>query len=268
MGRTRGTWNTKGTWAAGVALAAVLALTGYAVFSGDDGGTDTPAGKGGSSAEATAPASPGPSATYAPPDDWTEPNQWAALPRGKRTDDRGSAIGFPKSTEGAVAMMVAANTTALEGGTSNVDEQLRIYHSYIGKADQSSENAEQIELNAIQSDKALAKQLGVNPGEPLPSGAYVRSTVVGFKVIKESDTEVSAWLLSRVVQKDGEMEKEQGSYTRTLAGAQWEGGDWKLTGAATERAQQAVQGQNQPTMVAPGDPAFNRAGWTAIREAS
>ncbi|MCX4481950.1 hypothetical protein OOK44_36855 [Streptomyces cellulosae] len=267
MGRTRGTWNSKGTWAAGVALAALLAFTGYAVLSGGDEDTDTPS-KGGSSASASASASPGPSATYAPPDDWTEPNSWAALPQGERTDDRGSQVGFPQTTEGAVAMMVTANTTAIEGEQSNVDEQLRIYRSYIGAADQSSENAEQIELAAIQTDKALAKQMGVSPGQPLPPGAYVRSTVVGYKVIKKSDSEVSAWLLSRVVQKNGEMEKEKGSYTRTLAGAQWEGGDWKLTGDATARAQQEVQGQVQPAMAAPGDAAFNQAGWTAIRQAS
>ncbi|MGV9815889.1 hypothetical protein ACWDTQ_28765 [Streptomyces cellulosae] len=265
MGRTRGTWNSKSTWAAGVALAALLAFTGYAILSGGDEDTDTPS-KGGPSASAS--ASPGPSATYAPPDDWTEPNSWAALPQGERTDDRGSQVGFPQSTEGAVAMMVTANTTAIEGEQSNVDEQLRIYRSYIGAADQSSENAEQIELAAIQTDKALAKQMGVSPGQPLPPGAYVRSTVVGYKVIKKSDSEVSAWLLSRVVQKNGEMEKEKGSYTRTLAGAQWEDGDWKLTGDATARAQQEVQGQAQPAMAAPGDAAFNQAGWTAIRQAS
>ncbi|QDN84391.1 hypothetical protein [Streptomyces sp. RLB3-6] len=267
MGRTKGTWNTRGSWIAGAALAAVLALTGYAALSGgNDDGRGNPPGKGGSSARAS--AAPGPSASYTQPEDWTEPDRWAALPRGTRTDSRGSAVGFPGSAEGAVAMMLAANSTAIEGETSNVDEQLRIYHSYIGKADQSSQNAEQIELNGQASDKALAKQMGVSAGSPLPSGAYVRSTVVGYKVIKKSGTEVSAWLLSRVTQKDGEMTKESGSYTRTLAGAQWENGDWKLTGDATARAQQDVQGQAQPTIVAPGDPAFNSAGWTAIRQAS
>ncbi|MEU2380322.1 hypothetical protein [Streptomyces misionensis] len=265
MGRTRSTWNTKGMWLAGAALAAVLALTGYAVFSGGDDGKDTPAK---SEASASASAKPGPSATYAPPDDWTEPNQWAALPRGKRTDDHGSQVGFPKSAEGAVAMMAAANSTDIEGTKSNTDEQLRIYRSYIGKADQSSQNAEQIELQAEATDKSLAKQMGVKPGQPLPSGAYVRTTVVGYKIIKKSDTEVSAWLLSRVVQKTGEMQKESGSYTRTLAGAQWEDGDWKLTGAATQRAQQDAQDQDKPQIVAPGDPSFNDSGWTAIREAS
>jgi acyl dehydratase len=253
-------------WAAGVALVAVLALTSYVAFSGGDGGgAETPA-KGGGGPSAS--AAPSPSATYAPPDDWTEPSQWAALPRGARTDQRGSTVGFPKSTEGAVAMMVAANTTAIEGTKSNADEQLRIYHSYIGKADQSAEAAETIELNALASDKSFAKQMSVEPGQPLPPGAYVRSAVVGYKVIKKSDAEVSVWLLSRAVQKAGETKKESGSYTRTLAGAQWEGGDWKLTSAATERAQQAAQGQPQPKIAAPGDPDFNTAGWTAMREAS
>lgn len=263
MGRTRGTWNTKGTWLAGAALAAVLILTGYALFSGGDDGGDTPA-KGGPSASGS--ASPGP--TYAPPEDWTEPDRWSALPRGKRTDGRGSQVGFPATTEGAVAMMVAANATDIEGEKSNADEQLRIYHSYIGKADQSSENAEQIELQAQQSDKALAKEMGVSPGQPLPAGAYVRNTVIGYKIIQKSDTEISAWLLTKVAQKNGEMDKEKGSYTRTLAGAQWEGGDWKLTGDATARAQRDVQGQALPRIVAPGDADFNSAGWTAIREAS
>ncbi len=265
MGRTRGTWNTKGVWFAGAALAVVLALTGYVAFGGDDGGTDTP-GKGGPSASAS--GSPSPSATYAAPEDWTEPERWAALPRGKRTDERGSEVGFPHTAEGAVAMMAAANTTAVEGNTSNVDEQLRLYYAYIGQAEQSSDAAERVELNAIDSDKAIARSMGFKPGQPLPPGAYVRSNVVGFKIIKKSADEVSVWLLSRVVQKAGEMAKEKGSYSRTLLGARWQGEDWKLSVPATRRAQEASQGQSEPKMAAPGDDEFNAAGWTAIREAS
>ncbi|MFC9164409.1 hypothetical protein ACFTZ8_26820 [Streptomyces fungicidicus] len=263
MGRTRGTWNSKGIWGAGVALAAVLALTGYAVLSGGDEDTETP-DKGGSSASAS--ASPGPSATYAPPDDWTEPNQWVALPRGKRTDDRGSSIGYPQSTEGAVAMMAAANTVRIEPGRDSVDEQLRLYHSYFAKADQSDETAEAVELRAVETDKQLHKSLGVSVGEPLPSGAYMRNTVVGYKVIKASADEVSVWLLTRVVQKAGETAKESGSYTRSLSGAAWTDGDWKLSGKAVAEAQKGTV--DKPEMAAPGDDAFNQAGWVAIRDAS
>lgn len=264
MSRTRGTWNTKGTWIAGAALAAVLALTGYAMLSGGDDGDGT-AGKGGASPSASSSASP--SATYAPPDDWSEPDRWAALPRGARTDKNGSAVGYPHTTQGAVAMMAAANTTSIEPGRSTVDEQLRIYRSYLAKADQSDQNAEAIELAALNADKALHKQMGVSASQELPSGAYLRTNVVGFKVIKESSGEVSVWLLARAAQKAGETAKESTSYTRTLAAAVWEDGDWKLSSAATQRAQQDAQG-DEPKMVAPGDAAFNEAGWTAIREAS
>lgn len=270
MVRTSKGWNTKGTWLAGAALAVVVALTGYALLSGDDD-KGKPTAKDTPTATSTArqpSVSPSATATYSEPDDWTEPDRWTALPRGQRTDSGGSSVGFPQSTEGAVAMMVAANSTAIQGGTSNVDEQLRIFQSYIDKAEQTSQYADQIKQNATASDTSLAQEMHVQPGQPLPSGAYLRSAVVGYKIISQSATEVSAWLLSRVVQKDGEMAKESTSYSRTLAGAQWMDGDWRLTGAATVRAQQAVLGRAQPTIAAPGDPRFNGGGWTAIRQAS
>jgi hypothetical protein len=263
MGRTRGTWNTKGTWVAGGLLAAVLVLTAYAALGGDDEDTGTP-GKAGASATAT--ASPGPSASYAPPEEWTEPGQWAALPRAKRTDAGGSPIGFPKSTEGAVAMMAAANTININSDRSSVDEQLRLYRSYVAKGDQRDEAEEQIELQALETDNQLHKELRVPVGEPLPPGAHMRNTVVGFKVIKKSDDEVSVWLLTRVVQKAGEMSKESSSYTRSLSGAAWTDGDWKLSGKAVGEAR--ADTGSEPTIAAPGDAAFNSAGWVAIREAS
>ncbi|RPK70062.1 hypothetical protein EES45_36095 [Streptomyces sp. ADI97-07] len=263
MGRTRSTWSSKGVWFAGAALAAVLALTGYAVLSGDGDGGAAP-GKAGS----TSSADPSPSESYAAPEDWTEPERWVALPRGKRTDERGSEVGFPHTAEGAVAMAAAANTTVVEGETTNVDEQLRLYYGYIGQAEQSPEAAERVELAAIDSDKAIARSMGVTPGQPLPTGAYVRGNVVGYKVIKESADEVSVYLLSRVVQKGGETAPEKASYSRTLIGAQWQGQDWKLSVPATRRAQEAAQDEPEPEMAAPGDVEFNGAGWTAIREAS
>ncbi|MEU2899653.1 hypothetical protein ABZ690_07995 [Streptomyces sp. NPDC006967] len=261
MGRTRGAWSTKGTWAAGIALAALLALTGYAVLSGgDEDAADQ--SKGGSNASAS--ISPGPSATYAPPEEWTEPERWAALPRGERTDAGGSPVGYPRSTEGAVAMMAAANTVSIDSNRDSVDEQLRLYRSYVARGDQSDEAAEKVELQAVETDKLLRKDLGVSVGEPLPPGAYMRTTVVGYKVIKESDDEASVWLLTRVVQKAGEVSKERGSYTRSLSGAAWTDGDWKLSRKALAGADE----EGKPAIVAPGDAAFNSAGWVAIREAS
>ncbi|MGW4254033.1 hypothetical protein [Streptomyces californicus] len=258
----------RGVWFVGAALAAVLALTGCATVNGggggDRGGGAVP-GKAGSPSSAS--ADPEPSG-YAQPEDWTDPQRWAALPRGKRTDERGSEVEFPHTTEGAVAALAAANTSVIEGNRSNVDEQLRLYHSYVAKEDQSEAAAERVELGSIDNGKAISREMGLKPGAPMPSGAYMRSHVVGFKVVKASPGQVTMWLLSRVTQKAGETVAEKGSYTRLIIGTKWDGTDWKLSVSASRQAQQDVQGQTEPKMVAPGDAEFNAVGWTAIREAS
>ncbi|WP_344011173.1 hypothetical protein [Streptomyces thermospinosisporus] len=238
-------------------------LTGYVMFSGDESGAD-PQGKG----WADLPASASPEAGYTQPAEWVEPERWTALPSGKRLDVRGSEVGFPHTLEGAVAAAAAANTVNIEGSRSTVDEQLRIYYSYVAKAEQSDENAEKIELAAVETDKMLHREMGVRPGGPLPSGAYMRNVVIGYKVIRESDDEVSVWVLARVTQKAGETKKETVDYTRTLNALVWKGGDWKLSAAATERVVQKAFKDGKPAIVAPGDAVFNEAGWTAIREAS
>ncbi|MEU5163913.1 hypothetical protein AB0G74_30455, partial [Streptomyces sp. NPDC020875] len=202
------------------------------------------------------------------PQDWDEPVRWSALPRGERTDEWGSRVGFPKTVEGAVGMAAAANSTAIEGDVNARDEQLRIYHSYLTKANQVDSVAEEIEMTALDTDKRLARLMGVKPGQPLPAGGYLRSVVVGYKIIEQSPGEVSVWLLGRAVTKTGETAKESTDFTRTLVGVQWQDGDWKLTADSTARALRAVQGKPKPEHAAPGDPKFNAAGWTAIREAS
>ncbi|WP_258056073.1 hypothetical protein [Streptomyces sp. Ru62] len=253
-------------WATGVALAAVVGLTGYLALSGgsDSGHEGTGAGGAKPGVSSSASATP----AYQVPDDWTEPDRWAALPRGARTDKWGSEVDYPQTTNGAVAMLAAAQSTTVDEQKSTVDEHLRIYHSYIAAQDQSGAAAERVELGAVQTDKTLHRQMGVKPGSPLPSGAYVRTAVVGFKVIKDSTDEVSVWLLTRVVQKNGETAKEQVAFTRSVVAARWEHGDWKTSAEATVAAQRQVQGQPKPAGAAPGDEKFNRAGWTAIREAS
>ncbi|MFF4330725.1 hypothetical protein [Streptomyces sp. NPDC001591] len=266
MPRTRGAWNTKGTWVAGVALAAVLGLTGYAMLSGGEGSPAGSAKGAGPGASPSGQAAPAP--TYTVPKDWTEPQRWASLPRGARADERGSAVGFPHTFEGAVAMMAAVNKIAVGDGKSTVDEQLRIYNSYVYKPDQSAANAERVRGNAEEADKQLAQELGVPGAKPLPAGAYMRMNVIGFKVLTKSDDEVCVWLLSRGVQRSGETAKESSGYSRRLMAAQWVDGDWRMTAAASSHAQQAVQGKTEPNMAAPGDAAFNEAGWTALREAS
>ncbi|MFF8407730.1 hypothetical protein ACF06P_39650 [Streptomyces sp. NPDC015684] len=139
------------------------------------------------------------------------------------------------------------------------------YNSYIAPEDRSDSNAGRIELGAQRTDKNLHRRMGVKPGGPLPDGAYLRTTVVGFKVVKSSPDGGSTWLLSRVAQKAGEIEKEEISYTGTLVASRWEAGDWKLSTKSVLAARQVPEGQRAPKG---GDKAFNAAGWTAIRQAS
>ncbi|OKI92079.1 hypothetical protein AMK18_32970 [Streptomyces sp. CB01249] len=269
MVRARGAGASKGLWAAGVVLVAVVVLTVYAmVTGGDDQDAETPAKGGASAASPTASASSSPAATYAPPDDWTEPERWASLTRGKRTDAHGSAVGFPHTVEGAVSMAVAANTSAVEGETSTYDEQMRLYDSYAAQEDHAPVAVEYIKKTTEKPDRDFEKATGAPSGGPLPAGAYMRSNVVGYKIIESTRDEISMWVLARATQKNGEMAKESGSYTRTLVGVQWKDGDWKLGPEALARAMSQTQTQAKPKIVAPGDAAFNSAGWTAIREAS
>lgn len=269
MGRTKskGTWSAKGVRCAVTVLAAVLALPGCAQAGGDGGDRDTP-GKAGSSAAAS--PDPKPSESYAAPaaGGLDRAGAVGCASAGKRTDEHGSEVGFPHTTEGAVAALAASSNNTIEGNTSHVDEQLRLYYSYVAKADQSEAAAERVELGSIDNGKAISREMGLKPGAPMPPGAYMRSQVIGYQVIKKSDGEVSAWLLSRVTQKAGETVQERDDYARLLFGAKWEGDDWKLSVLATRHAQDATDGKPRPKIVAPGDAAFNSAGWTAIRQAS
>ncbi|GGZ90023.1 hypothetical protein GCM10010371_57440 [Streptomyces subrutilus] len=243
-------------------LLTVVGLTGYSMLSGSDPDPDSAK----SGAAAAAPSSPVPA--YEPPRDWADPERWATLPRGARSDARGKDVGFPQTLDGALGMLVASNSTLVHPGNSNKAEQLALYESYFSAADRSGRLRDGLELAGGESDARLRTDWGLPAGSELPPGSYVRAHVIGYKVIAHSPTEVSVWLLSRVTTKAGETKAERGSYTRSLAAVRWEQSDWKLSVAAFEQVSRAVQNQDEPAIVAPGDPAFSPAGWTAIREAS
>jgi hypothetical protein len=257
----RGT-NSKGLWAAGGLAAAVLLLTGYAMFSGSDGEENAPAG----GATATTGVTGSPTPGYSAPDEWDEPQRWASLPRGTRTV-HGLPTGFPHTTEGAVAALAAANTTEVEGEVSMVDVQLARFDTYFCAEDRSAAQRVKVEQAAAKTDARLRTKLGLPADGDLPAGAYARNYVIGYKVVREMDDEVGVYLLSRATLKASETAKEQGSYSRTVAVARWEDGDWKVSAEATLRVAREMRGQ-APAIAAPGDMLFNTEGWTALREAS
>ncbi|MET8661688.1 hypothetical protein [Streptomyces griseus] len=250
-------------WGIGATTAVVLLLTGYAAFFSGDGEPSRTSDR-----PAAAAADKGPDQTYDAPSDWTEPERWAVLPRGARTDRFGNEVGFPQTAEGAVAMLVAVNTAEVKAGHTFVDVQHGVYDSYLIPRDRTEENKRKIERAAAESDTAVRRDMSLPENDDLPLGAYSRNHVIGFKVIEASPTEVTMWLLSRATVRPGETEKEEGAYTSLLAAAEWSHGDWWLSAASTENAIRRHGREQRPAIAAPGDAAFNTARWTAIRAAS
>lgn len=250
-------------WSTAGAAAVVLALTGYSALTGNHGKTSPSAHKGGR----TATAGPSIAPTYTVPPDWTEPARWAALPVGARTDSHGNRVGFPHTTDGAVATLAASDSNSIAGTRSAADVQLSIYDSYMSAADRTPANEAKVVSEATQENASLRRSMGLPVSGPLPPGAYVHIDTVGFKVISASPDRVSAYLLTRVARKAGETKPEKDSYTVAVLAVEWSGGDWKVSGSASSSAAQQAQGST-PGIAAPGDATFNADGWTAIREAS
>lgn len=192
--------------------------------------------------------------------------RWVALPQGRRTDSHGDRVGFPRTADGAVAMMSAAGTSSIEGTRSTSVAQLDAFTSYLSAADRTPGNQAKVKFAAAAEDAALRASMHLPAAGPLPSGAYVHTTVVGFRLIRTGHSQVSAFLLSRVARKSGETAPEQVSYTVGTLAAVWEHVDWKVSTHASVAA--AKTSGPVPGIAAPGDAAFNTSGWTAIREAS
>lgn len=250
---TRMTTSRPVIWGAGGTAVLLVALITYVVLTaggGDDEGSSALPTRGNGVGKATSTASPAP--VYSAPDQWTEPND----------------VGFPHTTLGAVSMLAALSGADVEGGRTFVDEQVGQYQSYMSRADRSPTNEASMRRAAEKTDASLRSSLGIPASGDMPPGAYVRSHTIGFEVIKAKENEVSVYMLAHVTMKAGALEREKGSYARTVMAAAWEDGDWRLSIAAVTRAAQEVKGKTRPVVAAPGDAAFNDAGWTAIRTAS
>ncbi|MFE5585623.1 hypothetical protein [Kitasatospora sp. NPDC056531] len=207
--------------------------------------------------------------TYTIPPTWTEPVRWAVLPRGSRTAaTTGYQTGFPDTTEGAVAVLVAGTATNMQSGTSHADQQAAIYHTYLSSTDQSPDGEAKVRAKAQQTEAENRSELGLPTDGPLPSGAFVRSNVVGFKVIQQSPSEVTVYLLTKVSRKAGDTSPVKDAYVISVLGAAWQNTDWKMSVKATTDAVARTRGQQSPALAAPGDAKFNDAGWTALRQAA
>ncbi|MET8540254.1 hypothetical protein ABZW03_06310 [Kitasatospora sp. NPDC004799] len=254
-------------WGSSALLAAVLGLTGYAALADHD---DVPATHHASTTSASSPpvatAAPQPAPTYSVPPTWTEPERWLAASRGARKAANGRETGFPNTVDGAVGMMVAASAMRVEGSATLADQQLAVYSTYMVPAEQSSTAETKVRQGAERADAATRRALGLPESGPLPGGAFMRTVMIGFKPIQVAPGRVTAYVLMNVTDKGGETAPEKAVYSVGVLGAVWQDGDWKLSGQAVKDS--APQPDRKPPIAAPGDAAFNAAGWTAVRQAS
>ncbi|MFF2119328.1 hypothetical protein ACFVXH_18580 [Kitasatospora sp. NPDC058184] len=254
-------------WGSGAMLAAVVGLTGYAALAGHD---DVPAARHAGPASTSSPpaatTAPQPAPTYSVPPTWTEPERWLAAPRGARKAANGRETGFPNTTDGAIGMMVAASAMDVEGSGTLAEQQLAVYSAYMAPADQSPTAEAKVRQGAERADAATRRALGLPESGPLPGGAFMRTVMIGVKPIQVTPAQVTAYVLMNVTDKAGETAAEKTVYSVGILGAVWQDGDWKLSGQAIKDA--AAQADRKPPIAAPGDAAFNAAGWTAIRQAS
>jgi hypothetical protein len=255
-------------WIVGGAAAVMLALTGYSLLSGDDGG-DSGREPGSEQTDSAGDGddSPEPAPTYTRPDDYTEPARWAALPQVEGDDERGNPVGFPRSTEGAIAVMAAH----VEANTQGVEAIRRANRSYYTAEDVTTIEAKKDQelAEARKLTRQLRQWAGVPDSGPLPQGAVLTNEVIGFKVHKADRNEVQAQLLTRLSSKAGPDQQELKEYVVSNASAVvWEDGDWKISSAAVSRLAKDSDPDELPKAVEVGDAAFNKEGWTAIREGS
>ncbi|WP_316528090.1 hypothetical protein [Kitasatospora brasiliensis] len=204
---------------------------------------------------------------YTAPALWTEPKRWLAAARGIRKVAGGQReVGFPGTFEGAIGMLVAADQVDVEGFGTLAEQQLDSYHTYMLPADRSPTAEQKVRAGAERAEASQRAALGLPVTGPLPGGAFTRTTMIGFKPVETSPTLVTAYVLSAVTVKAGEMEPEQTVYTVGILAAVWQDGDWRLSAQATKAAME--RNSQKPPIAAPGDAAFNTAGWTAIRQAA
>ncbi|MFE4973351.1 hypothetical protein ACFRAR_14705 [Kitasatospora sp. NPDC056651] len=251
-------------WGAGAMLAAVVGLTGYTILSHDDRPTTPqPAAAPPSPSAVSATTVPVPVSTYSLPATWTEPDHWLAVPRGAGALS-GLEVAFPHTTAGAIGMLVACSGFDVEGSRTLVDEELTFYRTYTAAADRSADREQRIRQGAAKTDARARAAMSLPETGPLPAGAWMRSSMVGFKLVQAEPDAVTAHLLLRNARKSGGSSPESVVYVVGTVGVVWREGDWRLDPSGGASPAPATV----PEIAAPGDAAFNAQGWTAIRQAS
>lgn len=220
-----------------VVLAVIIVL--LLVFGGDKKAAD---GKGSSAG-----TQPAPAATETPSDTYTNPKNWVDLPNGTGTSN-GLPVKFPKSPEGATAMLVSSIRASWSIDQADVERAITTYSV--------PQEVDALKAAAPQAAAGNRKTAGIADG-PLPQGARFSAIPIGVKWTRQDDTHVRVSVDIRVVTNAGNGAENETQLISTTGMAVWSGDDWKTTSIPPGE-------QTEPFDI--GSEGFNKAGWKAIQE--
>ncbi|WP_405633884.1 hypothetical protein [Streptomyces sp. NBC_01174] len=229
-----------------VLVAVVLLLVAaLVVIATRDGGSDN--GKG-----SPTQSSPTPKAMPTLPEDdggYVAPTQYVKLPDGaEKAGDLPTK--FPRTPEGATAMLVASARNAWSFDAATVKAGILAYAS----ADYRDSMAASAEDGAV-GNREFA---GVPATGDLPAGATLNAWPIGVQWSETDASTVNALILLRVTHAAKEGAEPTTTIVVSPAQAVWEEGDWKVM--PTDPA------ENLPDPVDVGTAKFNEDGWKAIQE--
>lgn len=222
--------------------AAVLLLSALALMGG--GGHST-------SAVPTTPSVP-----LAPPQGaagYVPPAQSLTPPAPGRLLEGRWPVNFPHTPQGAVAANAAF---LIAGWTLDQDQAVRAMDVYMTASDRAQ--AKQAVPSIVQP---FLTNLGVQPGQAIPSDAYLTITpLAAHWQVLDSDHVVVAMMTRQTLGRSSDSHPVSESEVTNAGILVWDptarGGDWLNT--ATD-ARKYI-----PAMAEPGTQAFNAAGWVAI----
>ncbi|CAO5155741.1 putative GerMN domain-containing protein [Frankia sp. AiPs1] len=149
------------------------------------------------------------------------------LPRPARTGPGGLPLGFPRSTAGAVSALVR-------------------WDPFLAPADEARQVAG---LRAVGTARFVAQDVPqVQAGyraDPLPAGAWAKTTPLGVKVISADQNQVTVALLDSMVAGVGQGPTST-VYTRTTNRLVWSGADWQLDAITGPPAQLRDPASDKP----------------------
>jgi len=227
-----------------IVLVLVAALVVIAV-TGDDAGDGKPP----VAREQTSTAAPEPTETLPDGGEYVAPARYVKLPGGD-AEKGGLPVKFPRTPEGATAMLVASARNAWSFDPATIKAGILTYAA--------ADYRDAMASSAEDGAKGNREYAGIPATGEIPAGASLTAWPIGVKWAEKGSSTVDAVLLLRVTHTPKQGVEPTTTLVVSPAQAVWESGDWKVM--PTDPT------QNLPDPVDIGTAKFNQDGWKALQE--